>query len=326
MIRACIARLGAIGDMVQTTPIYKLYKEKGYHVTAYVKPGNGAEVIKHNPYVDEVRLHDESMDTQEAFDFVDTELGKEYDVYVNLTGVVENNLLSAWYDPVSKWSKAKRHKKCNHNYIDAMLERAELPDRGLNGQLFFTEREERWAKKFIKKHAHGKFFILWSLSGSSQHKSWMWTEDAARAFLESNKDVVICTVGDDLCKLLEWEHPRTLEKSGELTIRQSMVLTKYANLVIGTETGILNAASCFNTPKIIMLSHSTEENLTKYWKECVTILPKDTKCYPCHKLHHSLSTCTLDEGGTGWPLCTIKVRPAEVLNAMEDVYIEWKGV
>jgi ADP-heptose:LPS heptosyltransferase len=310
--------------MVQATPIFRLYKEMGHYVIAYTKPGNPAEVIKENPYIDEVRLHDESMSNEEAIDFVTNELGKEYDEYVNLAGVVEEGLLVSWYQPEFNWDKHTRHAKCDHNYMDKMLERARLPERGLNGEIYFTKKEENWAKRYIKKHAKGKFFVLWSLSGSSFHKSWAWAEQAANAFLKAHKDVVICTVGGVLEKLLEWEHPRVIQCSGELTMRQSLSLTKFADLVVGTETGILNSASCFDTPKVIMLSHSTKENLTKYWNNCVTILPKDTPCYPCHKLHHHRETCRLYKEGINWPLCCIRTSRADVLNAIEDFYIEWK--
>ena len=67
--------------------------------------------------------------------------------------------------------------------------------------------------------------------------------------------------------MLEWEGTNMKHYSGTWGIRKSLLWTKYADLVIGTETGILNGAGCFDTPKIVMLSHSTEENLSKTLEE-----------------------------------------------------------
>jgi ADP-heptose:LPS heptosyltransferase len=130
------------------------------------------------------------------------------------------------------------------------------------------------------------------------------------------------TVGDDLCRLLEFdEHPRVTRRSGEFGIRKSMVLTKYADLVIGPESSVINAASCFDTPKILLLSHASVENLSKYWKNTTNIFA-NVPCYPCHKLHYTLD-CPLVEQIKA-PVCMGKLPPERLLEAVERVYGEWK--
>ena len=56
------------------------------------------------------------------------------------------------------------------------------------------------------------------------------------------------------------------------------------DVVIGPETGVLNAASYIGLPhKIVMLSHSSKENLSKHWNNTTTLEPEyypEDFCYP----------------------------------------------
>ena len=46
-------------------------------------------------------------------------------------------------------------------------------------------------------------------------------------------------------------------------------------------------------PKVIMLSHASEENITKGWLNTITLHadPERVDCWPCHRLHSDPSTC-----------------------------------
>ena len=143
-------------------------------------------------------------------------------------------------------------------------------------------------------------------------------ENVITQFLETYPDTLAITVGDELCKIMEWDHPRTLAWSGKLKLRKSLILTQYSDLVVGSETGLLNAASCFDTPKIVMLSHSSEENLTKYWKNCDPVYG-NVSCYPCHQLHYTKQSCALNSK-TDSPICMTMIRPEQVLIRMENFY------
>ncbi|KKN66856.1 hypothetical protein LCGC14_0467240 [marine sediment metagenome] len=317
--RILITRLGAIGDMIMITPLLRLLKEEGNHITLNCK-GYSKTVLKYNPYIDKYIVHDESIPIEKLDEHLD-ELAKGYDEHINLTASIENGLLVTSYQEEFGWPHDKRHEKCDRNYYDETLRLGGRGETGLNGELFFSAVERLRARDEMKKYK-GKFVILWSLSGSSHHKSWPMAEQAARAFLDAYDDAVIITVGDDVCRLLEWDHPRTIQRSGKWQLRKSLIMTKYADLVIGTETGILNAAGCFSTPKVILLSHSSSENLSRHWRNCTSIEP-DVECHPCHKLHFSLSTCVLDKG-TNTPLCMTSVAPATVLNAIQNYYDQWR--
>ena len=135
---------------------------------------------------------------------------------------------------------------------------------------------------------------------------------------------MIYTVGDELCELLEWRHNQTRNYAGKWSVRKTMLMTKYANLIISPETFVLNAAGAFDTPKIALLSHSTEENLTKYFKNCISITGK-AECYPCHKLHYTQETCQVDDM-TFACKCMSTLSPDDLFKTIEKEYKKWKGI
>jgi ADP-heptose:LPS heptosyltransferase len=150
-------------------------------------------------------------------------------------------------------------------------------------------------------------------------------------FLNKYPDTMVITVGEMLCELLEASHPRLKSYSGKWDIRKSLIMTKYSDLAISPETAVASAVGCFKTPKIIMLSHSSAENLTKYWDNCKTIFSYKTKCYPCHKMHYTLETCETLSRDTitpdtpyGTPDCMEKISPGMLFQDIEEVYFKWK--
>jgi hypothetical protein len=71
-------------------------------------------------------------------------------------------------------------------------------------------------------------------------------------------------------------------------------------------------------PKIVTLSHSSVENLTKHWKNCTNLTPKATPCYPCHQLHYGSEFCPRDEG-TGVAKCQADISADVMWAAMQPL-------
>ncbi len=313
-----VIRLGALGDVIMITPLLKLLKLDGYHVTVNV-PKYSSLMLDNNPNVDEVLIHDAKIENQKLKEYW-KKLGNGYDRVINLSGSIEESLLKIGRGV--RLDKETRVRLGEINYYDETLRLGGYENvRGLNGELFFSDKEERFAKN-IKKRYSKCFTILWSLSGSSTHKSYPYTEFIARTLFAKHMDIIIITVGDEICKLLEWKHKKTKNKVGIWKIRKSMAVAKYVDLVIGPQTGMLAAAGCFSTPKIVLLSHSVCKNLCKYWEnhQC---LHSEVSCYPCHQIHYSNDSCILDEE-LQTPVCMAKLAPITVYQAIEAQYKKWK--
>lgn len=316
-----VQRIGyGIGDMVIVTPLFRLLKEDGYHVTFYTSE-MGRKINKHNPFIDRFLLHDHSVPPDDKFLDYMAKQGEGYDKVIALTGSIENTLLKSEFKDDFFWTKERRHQKCNVNYYDHTIQLAGYENIGMNGELFFTPFEVSQARNIRKKY-RDKFLILWVLSGSSPHKSYPYAEQVACQFLDTHPDSVVFTVGDTLCQLLEWQHPRTKHYNSKWDVRHTLLMTSMVDLVIGPETGVLNAAGCYDTPKIILLSHSSHENLSKYWKNCYPLSAR-VDCHPCHRMHYTMKYCNPDPQ-IGTPICMTRINPWYVYSTMELVYNQWR--
>jgi len=314
--KALVVRLGAVGDMIMISPVLRALKNDGYQVVLNTQP-YGKTAVWGNPNIDAFFMQNENQVPIERLDEYWGKLGIGFDKMINLTGSVEGDLLKPEGSPEFSWTKERRHEECNKNYVDYSMGKAGYPITAAKTEMFFTKAEHKWAKNFRNKY-RGKFVIIWSLYGSSPHKAYPYAEYAATEFLDRHKDVIMITVGGEFGQILEWNHPRTKNWSGRETIRKVMLLTQYVDLVVGTETGVLNAAGCYNTPKIIFLSHSTEENLTKHWTNAYPIYAP-ISCYPCHQLHYTFESCKLNSKLES-PLCMTMIPPEVVVATMEEIY------
>jgi ADP-heptose:LPS heptosyltransferase len=323
MKRVLVIRYGAFGDAVQITPLLRALKSDGYHVTAQVIDRT-YDVLKHCPWVDKFLLHQTDSVPNEQLKAYWEELGRGYDKVINLTGSIEGSLLVTESHPLWKLDHEDRHAILGEtNYIDRIMSFGGYPERtGELPELHFTPLEHEMARTFRRKHKD-KFLMLWSMSGSSFHKTWPHAAYAATAFLEAHPDAMTVSVGDSVSCFLEWSHPRARCYSGVWPIRRSLLMTQYADVVIGAETGVLNAAACYETPKVLMLSHSSEMNLSQYWKNCHAIVAQDVSCYPCHKLHYKRESCPTDPI-SGAALCAAEIQPQTVLNTLEVICAAWK--
>ena len=185
-----------------------------------------------------------------------------------------------------------RHKYLNVNYLQFHADIAEVPFEPVI-KFYSTAEEREWARKERQKLGDG-FVIMWSLAGSSVHKHYPHMDTVFARILHTYPKAKIITIGDENARVLEigWEkEPRVVMRSGVWSIREAMSMIEHVDLIIGPETGVLNAASFYPVPKIVFLSHSSIENLTRDWVNCTSLEPPNTPCYPCHMMHYGFDTC-----------------------------------
>ena len=310
--------------------LFPVLKKKGYHLTLNTTE-RGLEVVRENPYIDKIVIYeDDSVPNAELVPYWE-KLAKPYDKFINLSESVEGFLLKAEGKDDFNLPKKVRDRLGKVNYFDRQFQVAGYPEiTGRNPEMYYSDLEHRLARKERKKYGDN-FVILWSLSGSSMHKSYPYTDYVLLKLLTIHKDISVIFTGDMVCQILfdrkfyqnaGIKDDRVKNTCGHWPIRKSLVMTEYVDLVIGPETGVLNAAGGHDVPKIIMLSHSTHENISKYWKN-VQPLFADVPCAPCHQLHYTLESCPLDPI-LKTPLCMAKLDAKMVYNAIEKVYLRWK--
>lgn len=317
--KVLIIRYGAVGDLVIITPLLKILKQDGYRATLNTVP-DSLSAIDHNPNIDELLVQKRHIIPSDQLGEYHKEISKGFDRVINLCESIERTLLFEEMDK-DKWnaSKGERHRKANINYYDRTLELGGYPYiKGLNGELYISDAEESMIKLWKEKHK-GFFKIMWQVRGSSDHKIYPYLWDIAEELTEKYDNIKVFLTGGEETLTLDWNNPNIRNCIGRWNIRQTLIMTSAMDLVISPETGVLNAAGCFPVPKIGLLTHSTKENLTKYFLNDYSI-ESSVPCAPCHKLMHNANQCEVDKE-FGLPICMSRgIDPLLVKQRILSVY------
>jgi len=316
-MKILVSRLGGIGDCLIITPLIRYLKSRGDEVYL-VTSEQGGEIFKNNPHITKMKIHERDSIPNDALGdyFESIRQAWECDEHIGLSESIEVNVALYPSSPRYKYPLYERRELCDKNYYEETFRFAGLEKeyKFYRAEMFFEEQEENEMTKFFS-HYLGKFVILWALSGSQRSKTYPYVHQVINRVLQIYKDAVVITVGDELCKILEtpFNDNRVIKKSGVWSIRESILACKYARLVISPDTGILHGAGCFDTPKIGLLTHTTIENITKYFKNDYSIETDHqlVACSPCYQLHYvSKISCNFaDDGYT--PLCMAVGIPQE---------------
>lgn len=297
-----VVRYGAWGDSLQACSVFPGLKRQGYHITLYSTP-RSYEVVQEDPNVDEVILQDTDQVPNAALGSFWASERKKYDRWVNLSESVEGTWLSLADRMPSHWPKSVRDKQLNYNYVQFQHELAEVPYLRPETHFFPTKGEKEWVQERLIEFK-AKPLILWALNGSSVHKVWPHIDQIFARLMLHYPECKIVTCGDAKSQMLDepWKaEPRIVRTAGKWSIRQTLAFAQAADLVVGPETGVLSSVCVEDVPKIVFLSHSSHENLTRDWKNTIALFSAKTPCYPCHKMHYTWEHCSRNgDAGEYW--------------------------
>jgi len=290
---ALVLRYGAFGDAIQSSSVLPALKRAGYHITFCTVP-RGQAVLLNDPHIDAWIIQDRNQVPNDELMPYWAAIRNNYDLFINLSETVEGSLLSMPGRASYYWPKKVRHNMQNVNYWEMThaLAGVDMPP---ESRFYATDEETAKMQELVDKTGNGPL-IMWVMRGSSVHKFSLYIDQVIAKLLIKYPDCTILTVGDGSCQILEagWsETPQIIPLSGKTTIRESMALAQIVDVVVGPETGVINAVSQDEVGKVVLLSHSSPENLTKHWINVTPLFPDmaDVDCYPCHKLHYDWSTC-----------------------------------
>lgn len=355
---ACVVRYGGFGDMIQTAGILPALKREGFHVTVMTTP-KGQDILRHDPHIDAWIIQDEDQVPNHELHLYWRAWEQRFERFVQLSESIESTLLAIPGRANHGWPDVVRRARLNVNYHEFTAELAQVPfapdakfypsiDEAAQTQRYLMHVQQRVANAPRPQQRNAAqaimglppafksaplvqpvFHIMWCLSGSSVHKAYPHMDAVIAQILMDMPEAAIHLTGDAACQILEagWEEePRVFRQSGEMTIRQTLALAQECDLVIGPETGVLNAVAFEpEVGKVVMLSHSSHENLTKHWVRAMSIEPnrEAAPCYPCHRLHYDRTFCPMEQE-THAAMCAFSINPATVYSAVHLVYQQWK--
>jgi ADP-heptose:LPS heptosyltransferase len=326
----CVTRYGALGDMLQVASILPELKRQGYHITMNCHP-DGEDTLRNDKNIDSFWVQDRDQVPNGELTEYWAWMEKQFDRHVNLCECVEGTLLTYPGRANHRWPFEVRKKYCDLNYLEFMAELAGLPFHPEH-HFYPTEGEEKWARRFVLrvKELQGgdPFFVMWALSGSSVHKFYPHQDSVIARMLLEIPNVHIIFVGDEACQILEqgWQNESRIScLSGRCSVRNSLTLAQMCALVIGPETGTLNAVAFDTMSKIVLLSHSSANNLTRDWANTEALHSTVTPCYPCHRMHLNHDFCPQDKE-SGAAMCQVELSPNVVWEAVHRAYSGWSAV
>ena len=178
----CIVRYGGFGDMIQMSSVLPWLKEQGYHITVNTSD-RGYDIIKHDPHIDEVILQiTDQVPNAELYEYWEG-MAKAFDKFVQFSESIEGSLLALPGRKEYTIAHKSRHALMNRNYLGYMHKLADVP-MPPRPKFFPSEEEQIRADKYLEDIG-GDFTILWSLSGSSVHKAWPYTDNIiAQLFID----------------------------------------------------------------------------------------------------------------------------------------------
>jgi hypothetical protein len=318
-----VIRTGAFGDALMASSVFPGLVEQGYAID-YYSHQIGGEVLRHDPHVDRVFTTKPNQTPDGELPQFWTALSGRYDKTVNLTYSVEGPLLSQPWRSEFFWPWDQRDRMCSGSYLKSQHDCAGVPG-PYRVKFYPTDEEREWADKTANEVGP---FVLWCLRGSAGHKWYPWTPQAICQLLVKRPELTIVLSGDEGSKGLETQ---ILEAASEYlgdvsrfrslvgtgSIRRPMELAKRAQVVVGPETGVLNAVGMEPVAKVCMLSHSSPSNLTDDWVNAYALESKGCPLNkgPCHQLHYGHDYCPQDKQ-TGAAVCSSSLVPKELVDTI----------
>lgn len=321
--RALVIRYGAIGDQIVAASVLPMLKEAGYHVTYNTTP-DAQQVVLHDPNVDDWLIQAKDYVPNIQLGAYWASIAERYDLIVNLCESIEGALLQLPGRLQHGYpDEARRRMFGVVNYLERTHDIAGMPHK-FNPRFYPTPYEAKWAKA-VRAGMEGPVVAI-AVAGSSLHKIYPWT-DIVVSWLLKNTPAHVVLMGDKgqgvelstaiAGNLGDVDRARLHCRAGDWTIRQSMAFVQVVDVVVGPETGLLNGVCVEDNAKVVMLSHSSAANLTKHWRNTITLEPDRERapCWPCHRLHYDWSSCHPVEE-TKAAACASAITPETVFEAI----------
>lgn len=339
----CVIRYGGIGDCMQAMSVFPWFRENGWHTT-FMTGVNGEAIAQHDPNVDEIWTQDVGqVPDQDLLEYWQR-LGGEFDKVVNLCEAVEGTLLGipGRRDHALPHAARALVKDVNYHEMIHAIAGAPMP---MRQDFYHTPEELTWARD-LRQKVDGPV-IVYCPMGTSVHKLWPHCADFFSHVIDTHPTAIILSLGgkqeqqtferpvlEKLCHHYagrSYEDLRALPlvalapmltaalgrkrffwHAGLWDIRQTAAFLRVgADVIVGPETGMMNIAGPMDVAKILLLSHSSHEMLSKHWTNTIAIPSTGCRESPCRRMQYDWTYCYRDEK-TKAAVCAAAISGAEI--------------
>lgn len=315
---AGICRLGGIGDdLIASSVLPGLKKRFGNVDVLTARPQH--VVFENNPYIDKLSVRDagdpEWGDGASWHKWFQSR-AKDYKFFANLSHSCETTGVLLKCQSQFWWNAKIRRELCKRSYLEIVHDICDIPYDEINPNFYPTDEEHKQAEE--TKAKMGIKVVGWVISGTRIDKRHPHADTIiARIIKELNVPVVMLGGPgrdfEDAKMILKGVEMHNSSHEGlhlalsdnvdkpNWPIRRILTQTQHCDIVVSPDTGPAWSVAMHDMPKVMMLSHASAENITKYWKNTTSLFadPVRVPCAPCHRLHDDSSTCTPNKDNTG---------------------------
>jgi ADP-heptose:LPS heptosyltransferase len=334
---ACIARLGGIGDnLVAASPLRPL-KRLGY-MTEVITSAMAASVFNNNPFVDKLSVKQEGeLPGGDMWQTWFATRSGEYDLLVNLSNSMETRHALHRGTTGFWWPQDYRRKMCAGSYLETAHDIVGVPHEF--GPLFFPTEEEVDRAMETRDNQIGGPYLTWVIAGSRVDKAYPYAPHAiCRIISELKIPVVLVGTGPLQFQMAKAVHEEVVrsnstEKGLHLALspegadpgglqhwsqRRSITQAWLSDCVITPDTGVGWAVAMERMPKVALMSHASDENITKHWVNTISLKADQNRvpCWPCHRLHDDIGTCTPSKDNPQAAACMADISVQSILDAV----------
>ena len=303
--KVLIIKLGAIGDVIQTSIVATAIKEahpewKVHYFTTEVIAG----LIENHPHIDDIIIWDRSR--RKSWSYI-IKMGlllfkNRYDFIFNLTHATRNILMSYLAMPKKVVHKKTYGKTWVEDYF--LTAKHTIKDLECPKRLFMDNSREvkSFVNEKIKNYPRPYFMI--SPGGMSdknrQGRIWdikNWKKLSNELVRKYGGTVFICGADNEKEYHKELESENAVLCTGEYTLAQSAYLLSKSDLMISGDTGPLHIASAYDVKTLAILGSTSPDKIKPYgengnyissahdckycWKKRCPYISEDEKITPC---------------------------------------------
>lgn len=343
--RILIIRVDNIGDGIMSIPVYAKLREKYPHAYIAAMVGSRTEcVIKNNPYIDEIIIHDvpwfnrhfsvfkKSGYLFKYFRLIKKLRREKFDLAIDLRGDFRNILLFLYL------GKAKYRISYNRTGGEYLLTHKFIYDRhkheidknlnlltcfGVKAtenkvEIFSNKTDREFVERFLFKHNINSEDLLIGIHiKAKKNHSWP-TQKYIQLICEIKKkyDVKICltgrneslALGEQIRSQLAYE---IISSAGQITFLQLFELIKRFNLFISCDTSVAHLMPVVNTPSIVLYGPTSPDTFGYNSERIINI--RGSNCHS-EALHNKCQ-----KSRDKWSECMKSITVQRVMIAVEKL-------
>lgn len=285
-----IIRLGAIGDVVHTTNLYRSIK-KSYPQTTihYMTTKIQSCFLENDKDIDKViAVRKEDIKFPTSMHLAAVLKQEKYDLVINLQPSFKTRLLTLMSGIKKQliYKKTFKEHAVKNFWLTAKsyFKDIELPDKLT---LFLCEEAQNYAKTVLKDFTRPLIaFNAGGIASPRQGRTYpveKWIELGKKIQKKYGGTIILTGAKEDEQALLELlTIPNTKSFIGKTTIEQNAAVIKECDLLISGDSGPLHIATALNTPALGLYGSMPVERTGAYGKNCISI-KSNMPCVPCNR-------------------------------------------